>query len=80
MYYTYILKSQKNNSHYYGHTKDLQSRLKEHNNGKVRYTKGHRPYKIWYYEKYETKSETQKRELYFKSIERYNWLKENSII
>ncbi|MEM1323850.1 MAG: GIY-YIG nuclease family protein, partial [Bacteroidota bacterium] len=38
MYFTYILKSTINNRYYYGHTKDLQARLKAHNAGKVRST------------------------------------------
>ena len=50
MYYTYILKSIKDGKYYYGHTADLSLRLKEHNNGKVRATKGRRPLIIHYYE------------------------------
>ena len=80
MYITYILKSEKDNTHYYGHTKNLQSRLKLHNSGKVKYTKGHIPYKLIYFEEYETRSEANKRELFFKSIDGYNWLKNARII
>ncbi len=80
MFYTYILKSDKDNTHYYGHTKDLKRRLKEHNSGKVRYTKGHLPYKLIYTEEFCSKSEAVKRELYFKSVEGYKWLKEKKII
>jgi putative endonuclease len=80
MYYTYILKSLKDGKYYYGSTSNLNSRLKEHNYGHVKSTKGHRPYKIHYFEKFHTKDEALKRELYFKSINGYNWLKENHII
>ncbi len=79
MYFAYILKSKKDNSHYYGHTKNLNKRLSLHNKGKVRYTKGHLPYEIIYFEEYETRAEASKRELFFKSIDGYNWLKEKGI-
>ena len=65
MYYTYILQSLKDNKFYYGHTSNLDARLKEHNNGKVRATKGRRPFKIHYTETFLTKSEAAKRELFF---------------
>jgi putative endonuclease len=62
MFYTYILKSIKDRSYYYGSTNNLNNRLLKHNSGKVRYTKGYLPYKIHYYETYETRSEAMKRE------------------
>jgi putative endonuclease len=80
MFYTYILKSLKDGLYYYGSTSNLKSRLKEHNYGHVKSTKGHRPYKIHYYEIFETKTEALKRELFFKSIDGYNWLKDKEII
>lgn len=80
MYYTYILKSNSDGKYYYGHTSDLHLRLKEHNNGKVRATKGRRPFVIHYYETFETKSEATKRELFFKSIDGYIFLKQKKVI
>jgi putative endonuclease len=80
VYYAYVLQSENYNTYYYGSTKDLQVRLKEHNAGKVRYTKGRRPWKLHYYEKYESRSEAMKREKFFKSIDGYNYLKESKII
>ena len=80
MYYTYILKSLKDQKYYYGYTSDLHLRLKEHNNGKVRATKSRRPFIIHYYETIETKSEAIKRELFFKSIDGYIFLKKENII
>ena len=79
MYFTYILKSIKDGSFYYGSTLDISARLKQHNSGKVKYTKGHRPWIIHYYEIFESKSEAIKRELFFKSIDGYLWLKQNNI-
>ncbi len=80
MYYAYILKSLNDGIYYKGSTDDLQKRLKEHNSGKVKYTKGHLPYKMHYYEGFKTRSEAIKREKFFKSIDGYNWLKQNNII
>jgi len=80
MFYTYILKSIKDHSYYYGSTKDIIARLKEHNGGKVKYTKGHKPYILHYVEEYDSKREALKREQFFKSIEGYKWLRENKII
>jgi len=75
MYYTYILKSLKDNTYYYGSTSDLNRRLKDHNAGRSRYTKSKRPWKLYYFEEFSTKSEALKKESFFKSIEGYLWLK-----
>ncbi len=79
MYYVYIIKSLQTGRYYYGHTKDLLLRLKAHNAGKVRSTKGYRPWKLHYYEIYSTKREAYRREMFFKSIEGRNWLINKSI-
>ena len=80
MFIAYILKSEKDNTYYYGSTNDISSRLKYHNSGKVRYTKGHLPYKLHYSESFESRSEAMARERFFKSIDGYNWLKKEKII
>lgn len=79
MYYVYVLKSKKDGTCYYGSTSNLQTRLQQHNKGKVRYTKGHRPYQLYYFEEYKTRTEAVQKEKYFKTIDGYNWLKENKI-
>jgi len=80
MFYAYVLKSVKDEKYYYGHTADLKLRLGEHNKGKVRSTKSRVPFILHYYEAFETKSEAARRELFFKSINGYIFLKENKII
>ena len=80
MFYSYVLKSLKDGKYYYGSTADLKARLNEHNRGKVRSTKSRTPFIVHYYETFETKSEAAKRELFFKSINGYIFLKENKII
>ena len=80
MFYTYILRSQKDNTFYYGSTENLEARIEIHNSGKVKYTKGHRPYVLHYHEIYDSRKEAMARERYFKSIDGYNWLRSNKII
>ena len=80
MYYTYILKSSKDQSYYYGSTENIDNRMNAHNSGKVRYTKGHIPYQLHYYETYNTRKEAIARERFFKTIDGYLWLKSKKII
>ncbi|MEX0649226.1 MAG: GIY-YIG nuclease family protein, partial [Balneolaceae bacterium] len=63
MFYTYILRSEQFEKHYYGHTEDLEKRLNDHNRGKVRSTKAYRPWFLIYHESFKTKSEAYNREL-----------------
>ncbi|MBU1097467.1 MAG: GIY-YIG nuclease family protein [Bacteroidetes bacterium] len=46
MYTTYILKSLKDGTYYYGSTSDLHNRLSNHNGGKSKYTRSKRPWII----------------------------------
>ena len=80
MYKTYILQSLIDGSFYYGHSKNLDQRLKSHNCGKVRSTKARKPWKVYYFEEFETKSQAFRRELFSKSIEGYNFLRASRII
>jgi putative endonuclease len=67
MYYVYILESEKDNRLYKGLTNNLKRRVYEHNIGKMKSTKGYRPWKLLHYEQYEDKEKARKRELYFKT-------------
>jgi putative endonuclease len=49
-YYTYVLQSDMDGRLYKGHTNDVEKRLKEHNNGKTKSTKGYIPWKLVYFE------------------------------
>ena len=80
MYYAYILKSLKDQTYYYGSTEEIEARIKIHNAGKERYTKGHRPYMLHYYEIFNTRREAISRERFFKSVDGYKWLKSKGII
>jgi putative endonuclease len=79
LFYSYILKSLKDDRYYYGSCEDINKRLKEHNSGKVKATKNRIPFSIHYFEKHNSRSEAYKRELFYKSIDGYKWLKEQKI-
>ena len=67
MYYIYILRC-KDKSLYTGITTDVERRFKEHRAGTGgRYTRSHKPEKIIYREKAETRSDALKREAEIKS-------------
>jgi len=48
-------------------TNDLERRLREHNSGKHKSTKGYRPWKLIYFEKYDSREKAREREIFFKS-------------
>ena len=79
-FYAYILKSQKDGRYYYGSSENVIARIEEHNNGKVKATKGRVPFSIHYVEEFQTRSEAYTRERFFKTIDGYIWLKNNKII
>lgn len=64
-YYTYILQC-KNNTKYYGHTNNLERRIKDHKKGRVSYTKNKNP-ELVYYQGFDTRSQAMKREKQLKN-------------
>ena len=70
MYFVYLLRC-KDNSLYCGQTNDIKKRIDEHTISKTRsakYTKGRRPLKLVYLEKYKTLSRALKREYEIKQL------------
>jgi putative endonuclease len=67
MFYVYVLRSERTGKRYVGSSSDIATRLEQHNRGKVRATKGGRPWKLAYQEEYETNGEARRRELALKS-------------
>ncbi len=67
MYYTYVLKSQKDGKMYTGSTKDLKLRVEQHKKGYVQSTKHRGPVDLIYYEVYLSEEDTLCREKYLKT-------------
>lgn len=67
MFYTYVLRSKKDNNLYVGWTNDLRNRLNKHNSGEVTATKTRYPMELIYYEACVDKQKAIEREKYFKT-------------
>ena len=69
-HYIYIIECN-DNSLYTGYTTDVERRVKEHNQGQgAKYTRGRRPVKLCYQEKFSSRSAAQQREYEIKSWSR----------
>jgi putative endonuclease len=66
-YFTYVLRSEKDNQNYTGYTHDLPSRLEAHHAGEVDSTKHRRPVYLIYFEACLTMEDALKREKYLKT-------------
>lgn len=75
MYYTYVLRSDKDNNFYTGFTKNLKLRFDEHQKGKVESTKERRPFKLIYYEACSNKKDATHREKYLKTYHGKSFIK-----
>lgn len=68
MYYVYLLKSKKNNNEIYiGSTNNLKRRFSEHNLGKEISTARYKPWKLLYYEAYQSEKDARNREMRLKN-------------
>lgn len=77
MFYTYVLRSIKNDKRYIGQTsKDVFDRLQEHNGGGNKWTRANGPFTLIFYEEYPTRTEAIQREHFLKSGQGRKWLDE----
>jgi putative endonuclease len=67
MIFLYIIKSETVGELYVGICKDIENRVREHNKGKNRYTKGLRPWKIVHSEQFPDWQTAREKEKYYKS-------------
>ena len=67
MFYTYVLRSEKDGKFYTGYTKDLKQRFDQHCKGMVDSTKNRRPLKLVYYEACLDQNDATHREKYLKT-------------
>lgn len=66
MYYVYFIKSTKYDEIYVGSTNNLRRRLTEHNDGVELSTKRYRPWRLVYYEAYQSEEDARNREMKLK--------------
>jgi putative endonuclease len=66
-FFVYILQSKKDFSFYIGQTNDLDARLSKHNDGFSKYSSSKMPWRLVYFEKFDTRTEAIKRENEIKS-------------
>ncbi|HAO81236.1 MAG TPA: endonuclease [Candidatus Veblenbacteria bacterium] len=67
MFYVYIMFSEVNGDIYIGSTANVEARLARHNSGKVRSTKGNRPWRLLEIHEYDTRVGAMRMERYFKT-------------
>ena len=67
MFYTYVLRSKKDNKLYVGQSNDLKKRIIDHNKRLVLSTKNRRPLELVYYESCLIEEKSVRREKYFKT-------------
>ncbi len=73
----YVIESLTDQTWYTGMALNAQNRLNEHNAGKSKFTKGHRPWKIIFTETFANWEEARKKEKYLKSNAGKIWLKKH---
>ena len=76
MWYTYALKSLKDNNLYIGISENPKERLKQHNSGMTKSIKHRRPFKLIYLEKCNDRKDARNREKRLKSGSGREFLKQ----
>ena len=75
-YFVYVISSEVANKFYVGMSADPQIRLKQHNAGHSRFTKGSRLWKLVYFEFVGNRGNARKLEKYYKTgTGRVRWMK-----
>ncbi|OGZ01304.1 MAG: hypothetical protein A3A43_02235 [Candidatus Liptonbacteria bacterium RIFCSPLOWO2_01_FULL_56_20] len=74
-YFTYVLKSAKNKDIYIGSTKNIGNRVKLHNLGRIKSTRGYMPWKLLEYREFGSRSEATREERFLKNHQQKEILK-----
>ncbi len=67
-FFVYVLVSKTRGLRFYvGMSESVDNRVKEHNSGKTKSTKGYRPWELFFFEECNSRIEAREREKYYKS-------------
>ena len=76
MYYTYVIKSRKDDSLYKGHCENVETRIMQHNSGSTISIANKTPFDLVYFEEFKTREDAILREKYFKSAAGRRFIKQ----
>ncbi|MBI3136112.1 MAG: GIY-YIG nuclease family protein [Bacteroidetes bacterium] len=79
-FYVYVLRSLSSGTIYVGMATNIESRLKQHNSGKSKFTQSFVPWELIYTEFTGPSTEARKREKYLKSTAGKNFLRKKRIL
>ncbi len=74
-YYTYVLRSLKNNDLYVGSTENVARRFALHNNGRVKSTKVYIPWELLEQSEFDSRSKAVQHEYFLKNHQQKEFLK-----
>jgi putative endonuclease len=72
--WVYVLESEATGRYYVGSAEEIDTRLAEHNEGRVDSTKGYCPWRVVYREEHPDRSSAMRRELEIKSKKSRGWI------
>ncbi len=84
IYFVYIIQSVNYDKLYIGQTQDLNKRISDHNNGRSKYTKPFKPWKLFAYKEFSSRSEAMAAERKLKNMKSrkvvFEYVHKNSFI
>jgi len=67
MFFSYVIRSEKDGSLYKGHCENIEKRLIQHNSGMTRSIKNKVPFAVVFFETFNSREEAASREKYYKT-------------
>ena len=67
IFYTYVLRSERDGNFYTGYTSDLENRIKKHNSGQIEAARMRKPFELIYFEACSDEKDAIRREKYLKT-------------
>ncbi len=77
MWFVYVVRSEVDGRFYVGMTQNVEKRIKEHNLGKAKSTKGYTPWTLFFFEEIGSRTDAREREKYLKGGSGKEYIKSN---